>query len=88
MSFTIAFLPVAIAGNIKHTHITYPMCGVQQTEVCNIVQHANHAIWKGNTSGNHRVKLCIMTAAMRVLPRPVGRQTSVFCSNAVLMMFT
>ncbi len=39
-----------------------------------------------NTSGNHLVKLCMMTAAMRVLPSPVGKQTKVFCSSAVLMM--
>ena len=38
------------------------------------------------TSGNHLVKLCMMTAAMRVLPSPVGRQTRVFCRSAVLMM--
>lgn len=38
------------------------------------------------TSGNHLVKLCMMTAAMRVLPSPVGRQTKVFCSSAVLIM--
>ena len=30
----------------------------------------------------------MMTAAISVLPRPVGRQTSVFCSRAVLMMST
>lgn len=34
------------------------------------------------------MKLYMTTAAMRVLPRPVGRQTSVFCSNAVWMMST
>lgn len=28
----------------------------------------------------------MMTAAMRVLPSPVGKQTKVFCSSAVLMM--
>ncbi len=27
-----------------------------------------------------------MTAAMRVLPSPVGKQTKVFCSSAVLMI--
>ena len=37
MSFTIAFLPVAIAGNMKCIK-QGPMCGVQQTEVYNIVR--------------------------------------------------
>ena len=34
------------------------------------------------TSGNHLKKLYITTAAMKVLPSPVGRQTSVLCSRA------
>ena len=35
------------------------------------------------TSGNQRVKLCMTTAAISVLPSPVGRHTSVLCSSAV-----
>lgn len=35
------------------------------------------------TWGNQREKLYMTTAAMSVLPRPVGRHTSVFCKRAV-----
>ena len=35
------------------------------------------------TSGNQRAKLCMTTAAMSVLPSPVGRHTSVLASSAV-----
>ena len=38
------------------------------------------------TSGNHLKKLYITTAAMKVLPSPVGRQTRVFCSSACSTM--
>jgi len=41
---------------------------------------------QGRASGNQREKLCMTTAAMSVLPRPVGRQTSVLLSSAVRMM--
>jgi len=41
---------------------------------------------RGRASGNQREKLCMTTAAMSVLPRPVGRQTSVLLSSAVRMM--
>ena len=36
----------------------------------------------GGTWGNQREKLYMTIAAMSVLPRPVGRHTSVFCSSA------
>ncbi len=35
------------------------------------------------TSGNQRAKLCMTTAAISVLPSPVGRHTSVLVSSAV-----
>ena len=44
-------------------------------------------LWsQGCTWGNQRVKLCMTTAAIRVLPSPVGRQTRVLHSRAVRMM--
>lgn len=46
---------------------------------------AEHILPKfcARTSGNQRAKLCIRTAAISVLPRPVGRQTRVLVSSAV-----
>ena len=49
-------------------------------------------MWVGvkakQTSGNHLKKLYMTTAAMKVLPSPVGRQTRVFCSSACSTMAT